>query len=49
MDAKGPALEGFEQRLFRAGQKSLQRQRLDLVEQGGAPERVQMRRHFIKK
>ena len=48
VDAKGPTLEGFEQRLVRAGQQGLERQRLDLVEEGGAPDAIQMRRDFIQ-
>ncbi len=48
MNAEGAASEGFEERLVRTGEKGLQRERLDIVEESGAPDRVQMRRDLVQ-
>src|SRR5436190_17372382 len=47
-DSHGPTLEVVEQRLVRAGEKGLERERLDFVEERRAPERVQVRGDFIQ-
>ena len=47
-DAKGPSLEVVEQRFIRAGKESLQRKRLDFVEESGPPDLVQVRRNFVQ-
>ena len=48
LHADPPPPEGLEQRRLGAGEKRLERKRIDLIEQGRASQRVQMSRHFVQ-
>ena len=48
MNALGSPFQVVKQRFVGAGQKSLKAKRLDFVEQGRAPELVQMRGDLIE-
>ena len=48
MHAHCPSLQGVEQRLVRASQKSLQAECFDFFSESRAPDGVQVRRHLVE-